>query len=398
MSRRTSVASKAIREAWAKEQKLVLEGRGTRDWTPEQQRSIIEHEKAYDDDGKAFHGHHMKSAEAYPEYQDDADNIQFLTRKEHLDAHNGCFRNPTNGYYNVSTGVTRDFGEKVYSPCEVIDLSNPVVLTERRRAIESKYSDKKEEFRRQTMNGRDSIGCSEETTNGKMQKISSDCDRKEDVTGAKLYEMSASLGYAQELICKWDQLEIQITQYKQEISMLVNSIQQISNTVDGSNFADNPQDSAALQQMRDYRARIDKITEEARDASVNKNRIGEELDQSRRALKDNISNIEPDYLENKELRELVTEYRKTVLGTIQKANKISGLSYGSSFAKVVDTANDQLTALDSYYERLTALMRRTVELVNSLSSCITEINRRIGDEEDTQYAIGEMALHRKDKP
>ena len=180
--------------------------------------------------------------------------------------------------------------------------------------------------------------------------------------------------------------------------MLVNSIQQISNTVDGSNFADNPQDSAALQQMRDYRARIDKITEEARDASVNKNRIGEELDQSRRALKDNISNIEPDYLENKELRELVTEYRKTVLGTIQKANKISGLSYGSSFAKVVDTANDQLTALDSYYERLTALMRRTVELVNSLSSCITEINRRIGDEEDTQYAIGEMALHRKDKP
>jgi len=31
-------------------------------WTPEQQRDILEKGKAYTDDGKAFEGHHMKSA------------------------------------------------------------------------------------------------------------------------------------------------------------------------------------------------------------------------------------------------------------------------------------------------------------------------------------------------
>ena len=79
MSRRTAEASKAIREAWQHEQTLVSEGQGTRDWTPEQQQSIIDVGKAYDDDGKAFIGHHMKSAERYPEYQGDSENIQFLT-------------------------------------------------------------------------------------------------------------------------------------------------------------------------------------------------------------------------------------------------------------------------------------------------------------------------------
>ncbi|MEE8837123.1 MAG: hypothetical protein SOH80_09180 [Eubacteriales bacterium] len=79
MSRRTSEAAKAVRLAWENEQKRVLEGKGTRDWTAQQQEDIINKGKAYDDDGKAFEGHHMKSAEKFPEYQGDADNIEFLT-------------------------------------------------------------------------------------------------------------------------------------------------------------------------------------------------------------------------------------------------------------------------------------------------------------------------------
>lgn len=127
MSRRTSAASKAVREAWEKERELVLIGKGTRDWTPEQQRSIIETGKAYDDDGRAFEGHHMKSAEAFPEYQgNNASNIQFLSRDEHQDAHGGSFRNPTNGYYNPVTKDTTDFGNSKYEPCEIIELSNPI--------------------------------------------------------------------------------------------------------------------------------------------------------------------------------------------------------------------------------------------------------------------------------
>lgn len=129
MSKRTSEANKAVRKAWENEQQLVLEGKGTRDWTPEQQQSIIDMGKAYDDEGRAFEGHHMKSAEAFPEYQGDAENIQFLTRMEHQDAHGGSFRNPTNGYYDPTICATREFCENKYEPCEIIKLSEPIVNT-----------------------------------------------------------------------------------------------------------------------------------------------------------------------------------------------------------------------------------------------------------------------------
>lgn len=127
MSRRTSQANKAIAAAWLNEQQLVRERKGTRDWTPEQQRDILDKGKAYDDNGKAFEGHHMKSAERFPEYQGDAENIQFLTRSEHFSAHNRNFQNPTNGFFNPYTGETKDFGSNRYEPCEIIKLSNPVV-------------------------------------------------------------------------------------------------------------------------------------------------------------------------------------------------------------------------------------------------------------------------------
>ena len=52
MSRRTSEASKAVRYAWQREQELVQKGKGTRDWTEEQQRDILNKGKAYGDDGK----------------------------------------------------------------------------------------------------------------------------------------------------------------------------------------------------------------------------------------------------------------------------------------------------------------------------------------------------------
>ena len=75
MSKRTAEANRAVKEAWERERLLVLEGKGTRNWTEEQQRSIIDLGKAYGDDGKAFEGHHMKSAEKYPKFQGDANNI-----------------------------------------------------------------------------------------------------------------------------------------------------------------------------------------------------------------------------------------------------------------------------------------------------------------------------------
>lgn len=126
MSRRTAEANKAIREAWENEQQRVAEGKGTRDWTPEQQQSILDLGKAYDEDGKAFIGHHMKSAEAYPEYQGDPENIQFLSYDEHFKAHDGNWRNPSNWYYDPKTGEKHEFGDNKYAPCEVIGLSEPI--------------------------------------------------------------------------------------------------------------------------------------------------------------------------------------------------------------------------------------------------------------------------------
>lgn len=45
MSRRTAESNKAILAAWNKEQELVQEGKGTREWTPKQQQDIFEKAK-----------------------------------------------------------------------------------------------------------------------------------------------------------------------------------------------------------------------------------------------------------------------------------------------------------------------------------------------------------------
>lgn len=148
MSRRTADASKAIRLAWEKEQQRVLEGEGTRDWTEKQQQDIIDRGKAYDEDGKAFEGQHMKSAAEYPEFQGEPDNIQFLTHQEHFEAHRGNWQNPTNWYYDPVNKQFHDFGEGKYIPCEVIKLSAPIcthnsemlnedIITHENKAVEN---------------------------------------------------------------------------------------------------------------------------------------------------------------------------------------------------------------------------------------------------------------------
>ena len=56
--------NKAVRKAWEREQQLVKEGCGTRDWTEEQQKDILDPAKgkAYDDQGRAFEGQHKTSS------------------------------------------------------------------------------------------------------------------------------------------------------------------------------------------------------------------------------------------------------------------------------------------------------------------------------------------------
>lgn len=136
MSRRTAEANKAIEEAWKKEQEYVSQGQGTRDWTAEQQKDILEKGKAYDDNGKAYEGHHMKSVEAYPAYQGKSENIQFLSREEHKAAHDENFQNATNGHYDPDTGQTRQFEENSLEPCKAEKLSNTTVMRQGESASE----------------------------------------------------------------------------------------------------------------------------------------------------------------------------------------------------------------------------------------------------------------------
>ena len=128
MSQRTHESDKAIRDAWIHERELVKLGMGTRDWSPEHQREILDKGKAYDSDGRAFQGHHMQSVFKYPEYQGCMDNIQFLSRKEHLKAHGGSTHNPTNGYYNPITGETIDYGNEPPRAREVFMLTSPIIV------------------------------------------------------------------------------------------------------------------------------------------------------------------------------------------------------------------------------------------------------------------------------
>ena len=119
---------KAVREARKNERALVLEGKGTRDWTPDEQREWIRTGRCV-----GYDGHHMKSVKDYPEYAGDAKNIQFLNEKEHYQAHGGDYKNATNGYYNPSTGRMNSFGDSPPRNAPAKALSEP--LSERSKKI-----------------------------------------------------------------------------------------------------------------------------------------------------------------------------------------------------------------------------------------------------------------------
>jgi len=128
MSERTSKATTAVRKAWRNERQLVSEGRGTRDWTQKQQRDILDPKirAAFDENNEVYRGHHMQSVELFPQYQGDPENIQFLSKEEHLKAHDGSFRILTNWYYNPETKKKEVFEDDKYKPCKIIYLSDPI--------------------------------------------------------------------------------------------------------------------------------------------------------------------------------------------------------------------------------------------------------------------------------
>ncbi len=86
-----SSRSSAVRKAWKNEMRSVKEtGTGQRSWIPSEIEELLNTGKV-----KGYQGHHVYSVNGFPELAGDPSNVRFLTRVEHLAAHNGNWRNIT---------------------------------------------------------------------------------------------------------------------------------------------------------------------------------------------------------------------------------------------------------------------------------------------------------------
>ena len=108
MSDLNSKREQAVRGAWKRERELIREGKGTREWSVDEQKAIL----AKGNLREKYDGHHMKSVKGYPDDAHKPENIQFLTPSEHLQAHGGNTRNVTHGYYDPKTGATKSYKDQ----------------------------------------------------------------------------------------------------------------------------------------------------------------------------------------------------------------------------------------------------------------------------------------------
>ena len=117
---------RAVNQAWKHEAELVKDGKGTRQWTIEEQKEMLSnpnHKVA------GYHGHHMKSVNGHEEYAGDPKNIQFLSREEHMEAHQGWTQNQTNGYYNYESHTMELFNGEELREVPVQELNETFSLS-----------------------------------------------------------------------------------------------------------------------------------------------------------------------------------------------------------------------------------------------------------------------------
>ena len=117
----------AVSKAWEEERKHVLISRGSRNWSQKEQREILRTGKCH-----GYEGQHMLSVKLHPEHAGNENNIQFLTHNEHFKAHQGNWKNDTNGRYNLKTGKVEPFANGIPS-IRYRKLSDPI--SDRSKAI-----------------------------------------------------------------------------------------------------------------------------------------------------------------------------------------------------------------------------------------------------------------------
>ena len=126
----STLRQQAVDRAWEREVELVRDGKGTRQWTAEEQKELLEKGRV-----EGYHGHHMQSVKINPENAGNPDNIQFLTRDEHIKgAHKDDPRNnPTNGYYDPQTKTMHDFKDNQIAPVQSTELQQNAWSTQEER-------------------------------------------------------------------------------------------------------------------------------------------------------------------------------------------------------------------------------------------------------------------------
>lgn len=128
----------AVSGAWKKERELVLEGKGTRDWSKAEQKEIIKYGKC-----SGYFGHHKYTVKSHPEEAGNINNIQFLTKDEHLRAHDGDYKNDPHGRYDYSLNKIEKYEGRVKSE-PVHDLSKRLNKSDMNASLKE-YADLKEE-------------------------------------------------------------------------------------------------------------------------------------------------------------------------------------------------------------------------------------------------------------
>lgn len=115
---------KAVQLAWEREKTLVREGKGTRDWTVDQQAEML---SAKNGEGvKGFEGSHMMTVKDYPQYEGNPENIQFLTASEHfggVHAYAPKHIHP-NGRFDSRTGEVIEQTDGTIPEQPIISLTN----------------------------------------------------------------------------------------------------------------------------------------------------------------------------------------------------------------------------------------------------------------------------------
>lgn len=122
-----TLREEAVNKAWRREKELVLQGKGHRQWTVDQQMELLTSEPPK---VTGYEGSHILDVKGHPEFAGDPNNIQFLPTIAHFHGvHKHNFRvEPGEGLFDEETGEIIPLDEEGKLPEQgIVTLEDRVV-------------------------------------------------------------------------------------------------------------------------------------------------------------------------------------------------------------------------------------------------------------------------------